>query len=626
MNFKNIIGFIIFAGILVFISMNIFHIDKPVSYEEAKTGEVSGKIEKDPPGDFKTVEINGREYRQARGEVGSYGGEFRNSTIGEGPKTFNPWNSRDATSSQMADLMFDGLVTTDAYTGEVIPLMAKSVEIDETGKIYTVTLRKGLKWSDGKPVTSQDVLFTWNTVIAEGYGNTSARDNALVDGKMPKVRAVDNLTVKFVTAKPFAPFLRQLSQAIAPGHILKPVVKKDKEAFNSFWGVTTPPEKFVTSGKFRLKRYIPAQRVEFARNPDYYMVDKKGQKLPYLDKYIFYIVGDINNQVLKFESGQLDSIPLSGSNVSRFKEFENRSDYKIYNLGPDTGTMFLVFNLNRRKNDEGEYYVDPTKQQWFNDKNFRKAVSLAIDRKNAVLNILRGVGAQLYTAESLSSIFLNEKLKDGEPKNLEKAKELLKKSGFSRDERGNLIDKYGNRVEFQMSTNAGNTERESVGVMLKEDLEKLGMKVNFKPIEFNVLVGKLTDSLDWEAVIMGLTGSPLEPHSGRNVWSSRGALHMFNQRRGEDLKTNADLRDWEKELDEIFEKASTVIDFEERKAYYDRYQEIVWEYNPFIYIYSGLRIIAVREKFGNLDPIPLGGALHNPEEIYVIRDKTRKPL
>lgn len=617
MNFKNILGFFLLIGILALILTNILHIDKPETRETSNKNVFKENTDKKPPGEYKTVEINGREYLQARGVIGRYGGELRNSTIGEGPKTFNPWNSKDNTSSQMGELMFDGLVTTDAYTGKVIPKMAKTVKLDETGTIYTVTLRKGLKWSDGKPITSKDVIFTWNTIIAEGYGNTSARDNALIDGQMPEAKAVDELTIKFITPKPFAPFLRQLSQNIAPAHILEPITKKGKEAFNSFWGVTTPPKNFVTSGMFRLKKYIPAQRAEFARNPDYYMVDKKGQKLPYLDKYIYFIVGDINNQVLKFESGQLDVLSLSGNNVSRFKEFEDRSDYKIYNLGPDTGTLFMMFNLNMRKNKSGEYYVDPTKQEWFNDKNFRKAVSLAVDRKNAVLNILRGVGAPLYTAESLSSIFLNKKLAKGEPRNLQKAKKLLKESGFTWDEKENLLDKYGNHVEFQMNTNAGNTERESVGVMIKEDLQKLGIKVNFKPIEFNVLVGKLSDSLDWEAAIIGLTGSPLEPHSGRNVWSSTGALHMFNQRKGDDLLNKTNLRDWEQELDLIYEKASTVIDFEKRKKYYDRYQEIVWEYNPFIYIYSNLRIFAIRKKFGNIDPTPLGGVLHNIEEIYI---------
>ncbi len=593
---QNIIFFILLFSAVSLLLVNILHIDRP------------------EPEPAAGVNPSTQENKKESGtKIGQHGGTLYNATIGEGPKTFNPWNAKDNTSAEMGALMFDGLVTTDARTGEVIPMMAKSFKVDKTGTVYTVELRKNLKWSDGKPITSEDVVFTWNKIIAEGYGNTSARDNVLIDGKMPEARAIDRLTVQFTTVKPFAPFLRLLSQSIAPKHVFEPVVEQGKAAFDAFYGVTTPPGDFVTGGMFKLERYVPAQRVVFVRNPDYYKTDAKGQKLPYLDKYIYYVVGDINNRVLKFESGQLDILPLTGSNVARFKELEKHSDYKVYNLGPDTGTIFLSFNLNRKKN--------PVKQHWFNNKNFRKAVSLAIDREGIVTNILRGVGAPLYTAESLSSIFLNEKLKNGEPRNIEKARALLQEAGFTRNKKGLLFDGEGNQVEFSLTTNAGNTERESVGVMIKQDLEELGMKVNFKPIEFNVLVGKLSDSFEWEAVIIGLTGSPLEPHSGRNVWSSTGALHMFNQRKGQDIIDKTDLREWEKELDEIYEKAAITLDFEDRKKYYDRYQEIVYEYNPFIYIYSGLRVYAIRNRFCNLNPTALGGPLHNLEEIYVKKQR-----
>ncbi len=617
MKITKIINIILILGVMAMVLTSCLHADLPEKTKTKNETKSLFSLTMQYPGDFKTVEVNGVEYRQARGEVGKYGGVLYSSNIGEGPKTFNPWNSTDATSSLMGEMMFDGLVSTDAYTGKVVPALAKSVEIDKTGKIYTVTLRKGLKWSDGNPITSDDVVFTWKDIIADGFGNTSMLDNALIDGKPPEVRAIDKYTMQFITSQPFAPFLRQLSQSIAPKHILAPVVKKGKKEFFSFWGVTTPPDKLVTSGMFRLSKYIPAQRVEFVRNSDYYMVDKNGQKLPYLDKYIVYILGDLNNQVLKFEAGQLDMIALSGANVSRFKEFEKKSNYKVYNLGPDTGTTFLSFNLNTRKNPDGKYYIDPIKQKWFNDENFRKAVSLVLDRESFVANILRGVGAPLYTAEPLSSIFIDNKIKNGEPRNMDKAKKLLKKSGFYWSKSGQLYDKARNKVEFDLTTNAGNTERESTGVMIKEDLSELGIKINFKPIEFNVLVGKLVDSLDWDAVVLGLTGSPLEPHSGRNVWSSTGALHMFNQRKGADLQTPKDLLSWEKRLDKIFEAGAKTVDFEKKTEIYNSYQEVVWENNPFIYIYSPLRVHAVRNKFGNMNPTPLGGVTHNLEEIYI---------
>ena len=588
--------------ILLFILRACISVDRVPGEKTADRALTSSLIsyrgESLPP--FKTVFKNGRDFLVARGDVGKYGGELKTSTIGEGPKTFNPWNAKDSTSSDMGSLMFDGLVSTDAYSGEVIPKMAKEIIINPNQLEYTVVLRRGMKWSDGVEITADDVIFTWKDIIFAGYGNTSMRDNLFIEGKLPSVEKVDKYTVKFRTPKPFAPFLRQLSASIAPKHILEPVVKKGKDAFFSFWDTSAEPESFVTSGAFRLKEYIPAQRVIFERNSDYYMMDKDGNKLPYLDKYIVYIVGDLNNELLKFESKEIDVLNVRGNSVARFKQMEKKGNYTIYNLGANTGTIFVVFNLNQRKDKNGKYYVPSHKQEWFNDLNFRTAVDYAIDRETIVSNILYGVGAEAFGAEGLSSIYLNEEVAKGHKRDIEKAKEYLLKSGFYYDKDGYLFDKHGRRVEFNLLTNAGNTERESIGVMIKQDLTDIGMKVNFRPIEYNSLIGKLTDSYDWDACIMGLTGSPLEPHSGRNVWASDGTLHLFNMRKSkEDM---ADVAPWEKEMDKIFDLGAGVIDFKSRKKYYDRYQAIIYEQKPLIYLYSPLIIIAVRNKFGNLHP------------------------
>ena len=198
---------------------------------------------------------------------------------------------------------------------------------------------------------------------------------------------------------------------------------------------------------------------------------------------------------------------------------------------------------------------------------------------------------------------------------MNKAKAYLKKSGFYTDKKGALYDKDGHRVEFDLYTNAGNTEREAIGVMVKQDLEDLGMKVNFKPIEFNSLVNKLVSTFDWDMVIMGLTGSPLEPNGGKNVWMSDGRLHMFNMRTPKEGK--AKILPWEKELDEMYIKGALATTFSERKKYYDRYQEIVYKEKPMIYIYSPIIITAIRNKFKNIYPSPLSGVTYNIEEIYI---------
>ena len=374
------------------------------------------------------------------------------------------------------------------------------------------------------------------------------------------------------------------------------------------------PKDLVTSGPFRMVEYVPAQRAVYKRNPDYYMINSKGEKLPYLDKIIYLIVGDANNEVLKFEGGELDVIGVKGSDVPRFKERQTHGDFSMINLGPDTGTMYLSMNLNDRKDENGKPYVDPIKGKWFRDLNFRKAVDLVIDRENMVYNIANGFAKPLFTPESLNSIFLNEELKPY-PRDVEKAKEFLRASGFTWDKKGRLRDKDGNRVEFDLLTNAGNSEREAIGVMIKQDLEDLGMKVNFKPIEFNSLVNKLLSTYEWDMVVMGLTGSPLEPNGGKNVWLSNGALHMYNQRKPAEAGVN--LLPWEKELDYLFEKGATALSFEDRKKYYDRYQEIIYNEKPMIYLYSPVRISAIRNKFKNVYPTSLGGVIHNIEEIYI---------
>ena len=558
------------------------------------------------------ITVDGVDLRVSQAPVGKFGGTLVASTIGEGPKTFNPFNSKDNISSTMSEVMYDGLLTTHPVTGQPVPKLAKSFEV--SGNDYLIHLRKGLKWSDGKPITADDVVFTWQNIIFDGFGNTSTRDSIVVDGKLPTVEKIDDYTVKFTTPKPFAPFIRNLSTPIAPKHVFAPAVKKGKEYFDTFFSTNTSPDKFVVSGAFKLKEYVPAQRVVFERNPDYYMINKDGKKLPYLDKLVYLIVGDVNNEVLKFEGGELDVIGLQGANVARFKEMEKHSDFTVYNLGPSTGTMFLSMNLNTRKNDKGEYIVNPIKQRWFQDKNFRRAVDFSVDRKNMVFNIANGLGAPLFTAESLNSIYLNKNLPPYD-RDVEKSKELLSQSGFYTDSKGRLHDRFGNVVEFDLYTNAGNSEREAIGVMVKQDLEDLGMKVNFKPVEFNTLVNKLVNTYDWDMVIMGLTGSPLEPNGGKNVWMSDGTLHMFNQRPAGYAKD--DRFEWEKKMDDLFIMGALATDFETRKKYYDEYQKIAYEEKPFIYIYSPLVISAIRNKFKNLYPSMLGGLTHNLEEIYI---------
>ena len=179
------------------------------NFSEIQTGnssEITEVLNTEFPKNSKTVTINGVEYLQSQAPIGKFGGDLVTSTIGEGPKTFNPFNAKDNTSATMAEIMYDGLVTTHPKTGEVIPKLAKAFKI--SGNNYIIELRKGIKWSDGKEITADDVIFTWRDIIFAGYGNTSTRDSMVIAGQLPTVEKIGEYEVKFTTPQPFAPFLR----------------------------------------------------------------------------------------------------------------------------------------------------------------------------------------------------------------------------------------------------------------------------------------------------------------------------------------------------------------------------------------------------------------------------------
>ena len=181
---------------------------------------------------------------------------------------------------------------------------------------------------------------------------------------------------------------------------------------------------------------------------------------------------------------------------------------------------------------------------------------------------------------------------------------------IDRDKDGYLEDAQGHRVEFNLYTNAENPDRVKICEMIKKDLEKIGIKINFLPLEFNNIVSKLVANYDWEAILIGFTGG-IEPHFGSNVWLSSGHLHAWYP------KQKKPATEWEKEIDEIFIKGVQILDKKQRKKLYDKWQKIASEELPLIYTVLSESMFAIRNKFGNLKPTPYGGAFHNIEEIYI---------
>ncbi len=539
------------------------------------------------------------------------------------PKTFNYALSQE--SPNIFGLTFEGLVTENPITGEIEPALAESWKVSDDKLRIIFTLRPDLKWSDGQPLTVDDVVFTYNDIYFNEKIPTDARDVLRIgqSRKLPKVRKVGDRQVEFVTQEPFAPLLRTTGLVILPAHALKSsVTKKDSEGKPQFltkWSVDTPPDELVVNGPYKLERYVTSQRVVFRRNPYYWRKGKQGEPQPYIERVIWEIVESTDTSLLQFRSGSLDSVSITPEYFSLLKREEKRGNFTIYNGGPSPGRLFMFFNLNKGKRN-GKPLVDPIKSRWFNNVAFRQAVAYAIDRQKMINNTYRGLGVlQNSPIADQSPYYLSpeEGLKVYKY-NPVKAKQLLIKGGFNYNEQGELSDSDGNRVRFTLLTNAGNKIREAVGAQIAQDLSQVGIQVDFTPLAWSAYTDKLSNTLEWDAGIIGF-GAGVEPNGSANLWTVDGGLHMFNQKpqAGQKPIQGREISSWEKEIEQLYIKGAQEFDEAKRKEIYAETQRITQEFLPFVYLVNPYSLAAVRNRFQGIQYTALGGAFWNIHELKI---------
>jgi peptide/nickel transport system substrate-binding protein len=540
-------------------------------------------------------------------QVGVAGGELA-LAISSDPKSFNPILAKETSTTEVTGLIYEGLISFDASTMTTRPWLAKSWKISPDGLIWTFELRDDVLWSDGEKFTADDVVFTFNDLIYNDDIPTTTRDVFMIDGKKIEVSKINDYEVEFRLPVKFAPFLYEMMQEILPEHQLKDAVFNG--TFNNVLGVDVDLKQVVGTGPFMLESYEPSQKVIFSRNPNYWKKDIEGNFLPYLEKITFLIIDNEDTALLKFQNNELDYYGMRGTDYPILKPDEITGNFTVYETGPTFTSNFLVFNQNPEER-ERKSLVDPVKLKWFQNKQFRQAVSYAVDRQSMIDIVLNSLGSPQWGpfTETVGHFYYSgiEKY-EYDP---EKAKTMLEEIGFrDTDHDGRREDPDGHPLEFSFITNSDNDTRVKIAEMIRKDLESIGIKANFAALEFNTIVGKLTESYDWEAILIGLTGG-IEPHAGQNVWHSSAALHMWYPLQ------SVPGTGWEKRVDELFTLGVQELDPDQRKKYYDEWQKIVTDELPVIYTVAPDKIMAVRNKFDNLFPTNYGGAFWNLEEIYV---------
>lgn len=546
------------------------------------------------------------EFMVSHGETGRSGGQLVVVQRAE-PRTLNPVIALDAPSKEVLRPTIGDLVHINRETQATEPALAKSWKVSPDGQRYTLALREGIRFSDGDPFDADDVVFSLDVYLDPKVGSTN-RDFLIIEGEPIKYRKVDRYTIELTLSKAYAAAERIFdSIAILPRHLLEKTYKEGR--FTEVWGLTATAQQMAGLGPFRFREYVPGERVVLERNPEYWKADSAGNRLPYLDRLVFVFTPSEDAQVVRFQSGEADIVTRIGAANFDVLSRSRTSDYELFDVGASLEYSFVFFNLNELGN--GGPAAISRKQAWFRDTRFRQAVSLAIDRDGIARLVYRGRATPLSGHVPPG----NKRWVDGSlprpTRSVERARALLRESGFSWNSEGALVDKKGQTVEFSIATNSSNAQRVQMAAILQEDLKQVGMRVSVVTLEMRALLDRVMTTSEYEACVLGLGGGDVDPNSELNLWLSTGPTHLWALRQGKPAPA------WEAEIDSLMRQQLTVVEFTDRKKMYDRVQRLVFEHLPIIPLVSPNVLVGARKGLGNFRPTVLDPhALWNVEQLF----------
>ncbi|HXC42662.1 MAG TPA: ABC transporter substrate-binding protein [Candidatus Dormibacteraeota bacterium] len=550
----------------------------------------------------------GEELARMADVSGRYGGHL---TIGQRsePKTLNPVIATDAVSREVIGRLMGDLIEINRSLQQTEPALAKSWKISSDGRTFTLQLRKGIRFSDGLPFDADDVVFSFDVYMDEAV-DSPQRDLLIINGKPITVTKVDQYTVRFVLPRPYAAAERLFDGlAMLPKHLLEKPYREGH--FAQAWSLNVRTSEIAGLGPFRLKDYVPGQRIVVERNPFYWKVDSENQRLPYLDELVFLFVGTEDAQVMRFEAGETDIISrLSAENYNLLTREKARIALQLADMGPSLEYNFLLFNLNDldvKKLDEVS-----KKQAWFRDLKFRQAISAAVDRESIVNLVYGARGTALWgNVGPGNKLWINQAIPHPS-RSIERARELLKSAGYKWNSAGQLLDAGGQPVEFSIITSSSNSQRMKMATLLQDDLVHLGMQVHIVPLEFRALIDRVFQSFNYDAAIMALGGGDADPNPEMNVWAYSGTSHLWH------LGETQPSTDWERELDQLMQQQMVTLDYARRKKLYDRAQQLIAENLPFIFLGTPNILAGANSRVGNFHPAVLDPyTLWNADELYV---------
>ena len=486
------------------------------------------------------------------------------------PKTFDPLKVEDDSSVVIRYLTGGVLLRLNRQTQALEPELAQSWKVSKDGRQITFSLRSNVSFSDGTPFSAEDVAYTINQLMDPALHSPTGDAFRSGPGNV-ETKIVSPTQISITFPAPVAGLDRQFDQvAILSAHSAK--------------------KEMAVLGPFMVADYKPGATVLLKRNPYYWKTDAQGRKLPYLDSIQLDIQPNRDVEMLRFKRGEIDLINSLDSEY--FDKLAATSPRLVHDAGASLDTEQMWFN------EVAKSPLPPYKKNWFRSATFRRAISSAINREDLARVVFRGHAQPAVGPVSPANKFwFNARLKP-ETHSPEAALKALQSEGF-RMENGILKDKDGNAVVFSIITNAGNKYRERMATMIQEDLQKIGIQLNVVTLDFPSLIERMTQTFDYEAILLGLTNVGLDPNEQMNVWLSSSENHQWNP--SEKTPETA----WEAEIDRLMRAQASSADPKKRKESFDRVQEIAVEQAPFLYLVNRNALSAVAPNVQGASPVIL---------------------
>ncbi|MDR0641777.1 MAG: ABC transporter substrate-binding protein [Treponema sp.] len=539
-------------------------------------------------------------YKPWRGEEfvpGKIGGVWNSSTTSE-PKSFNLLVAeRDAETNTIVNRMHDYLMDYDVVRREWKGHCATGelVVDEEAGTLDVIyTLRDNLYWSyydNAKapvPVTSDDVIFWYDEIEGDERFQSSSYNSQFItmeDGSENRIniRKIDDKRFAFHFPRLDAdPFLAT-NMNFGPAFIYREAKERGGvQAVLDLFNVSADPKTIPSMGPWFLTEYIPGQRLVYRRNPGYWKKDSAGQSIPYPEENIIQILPDQNTQFLVFKEGNLEAYLSRPEDLNELIEKQN-TGYTVFNADGSIGAGLWSFNQNPKNKDSPQY-------EWFTKKEFRQAMSSLLHRDRIIAQVYRGLAEPKVDFFPPPNPYYSPGIRLKYLYDTKRAIELLRSIGIRQDEGGIMRDSQGRQIEFDLSIPSDVTVTADTASIIRDELEKMGIKVNIRATDFQKLVEQLSSSYDWQSVIISL-GANFFPIQGSNVWPSTGNLHLWYPLQEKPAT------EWEARIDYLYNEGKYTIDKEKARKIWDEYQEIILEQCPVIYLLRPRSFFALRNRW-----------------------------